>query len=213
MADARKAAAHRATGRVRDLRKVRIGSVAEALGGIEPGVEIFALTHGQFSLLDALVYLSQEIGPSRLSVCTWTAGVEDLQYLAGTLAAGRFTSVRWLVDRSFITRQPAYVARLRELYGDDVIRTTRAHAKFCTLVNERFTIAVRTSMNLNHNPRMETIEISDDPALCGFLDAEFDRHFIEQAPGLFDAELIEERVGGIRAGVVKGTRIYATRPT
>ena len=39
MSDSRKAQSHKATGRVRDLRKIRIGSVAEALGGIEPGVD------------------------------------------------------------------------------------------------------------------------------------------------------------------------------
>jgi len=204
-------ASHRSPARKRTLRLDRTGSVAQALGPIEPGAEIFALTHGQFSLVDALVYLASQIGPSHLSVCTWTAGAEDLQHLASVLAAGKFLSVRWLVDRSFVTRQPAYVRRLRDLYGDACIRTTRAHAKFCTLRNAQYNLAVRTSMNLNHNPRMETLEISDDSGLCDFMAAEFDRHFREQAPGLFDGELMEEAQPQIQAGRVEANRIFGGR--
>jgi len=31
-------------------------------------------------------------------------------------------------------------------------------------------LAIRTSMNLNHNPRLEDFEISDDPVLADYLD-------------------------------------------
>lgn len=206
MAEAR---AHKSRPRGRRVRAARTENVAAAIGPVEPGIEIFVLTHGQFSLIDALVYLSAEIGPCDLSVSTWTAGAEDLGQMAELLAAGSFRSVRWLVDRSFVTRQPAYCRRLRELFGDDVIRTTRSHAKFVTLRNERFDLAVRTSMNLNHNPRLENIEVSDDPALADFLAAEFDRYFREQDPGTLSAEMLEDPPQTpIRAGRATGNRIY-----
>ena len=207
------AKAHASKPRRRTIRAARTGSVAAAIGQVGPGCELFILTHGQFSLIDAIVYLSQQIGPCRLSVSTWTAGNEDLQQMATLLAAGQFTAVRWLVDRSFITRQPAYCARLRELFGDDVIRTTRSHAKFVTLRTDKLHLAIRTSMNLNHNPRMENIEISDDPALCDFLDAELARYFSEQEPGTFDAELrAGTRAPGVRTGNATGRRLYPTTP-
>jgi len=201
---------HASKPRRRTIRASRVEGAAGAIGLVEPGCEVFILTHGQFSLIDAIVYLSQQIGPCRLSVSTWTAGTEDLQAMANLLAAGQFTGCRWLVDRSFLTRQPAYCARLRELFGDDVIRTTRSHAKFVTLRNASFDLAVRTSMNLNHNPRLEDIEISDDPALADFLDAEFDTYFHQQPPGQLNAEMIENRAAasGIRAGRASAGRIY-----
>jgi hypothetical protein len=201
--------AHTSGRRDRQLLTAKVGSAAQAFGGLEPGAEVFALTHGQFSLIDALVYLSNLTGPCDLSVCTWTAGTKDLQHMASLLAAGRFRSVRWLVDRSFITRQPAYCRTLRELFGDDCIRTTRSHAKFVTMRNETWDLAIRTSMNLNHNPRMECIEVSDDPALADFIDSQFDLYFTEQDAGTFDAELHDEQgTLGLEVGRVSANRIY-----
>jgi len=203
-----KAQAHRTDRDPTELRSAKVANVAEALGGLSAGVSWFVLTHGQFSLTDALIYLTTQTGAADVSVCTWTAGNTDLEHMADMLRAGQFRSMRWLVDRSFVTRQPAYCAKLRDLFGDECIRTTRTHAKFITIRNEQWDLAVRTSMNLNHNPRMESLEISDDAALCDFIDAQFDGYFAQQQVGIFDAELREEPVSGIRAGQVNARRIY-----
>ena len=40
--------------------------------------------------------------------------------------------------------------------------------KFAIIRNERWNLAIRTSMNLNPNPRLENFEISDDAELAGF---------------------------------------------
>ena len=204
------ARSHRRDGIKRTIRSGKVGGCATAVGPVTPGIEVFVLTHGQFSLMDALVYLSEQIGPCDLSVATWTAGNEDLQHLASLLGTGQFRSVRFLVDRSFINRQPAYCAKLRQLFGDDVIRTTRLHAKCATLRNDSFNLAVRTSMNLNHNPRLEDIEISDDPALADFIDAEFYAHFTEQQPGLFTVDLRENSGNPIQTGRATAKRLYPT---
>ena len=197
--------------RRRELRDGRVGGAADAIGPVSCGMDVFVFTHGQFSLIDSLVYLSGQIGPCDMSISTWTAGNEDLGHMAELLAAGSFRSVRWLVDRSFVTRQPAYCSRLRELFGDDSIRTTRTHSKFVVMRNDDYDLAIRTSMNLNHNPRAENIEISDDPALCDFMAQEVDTYFRAQQVGLFDAELRRPASPGIRAGRVSGARIYPTK--
>lgn len=203
--------AHRRTPRKRTIRDGRTGTVADALGPITTGVEVFALTHGQFSLIDALVYLSQQIGPCDLTVSTWTAGHDDLSYMADLLSRGTFRSVRFLVDRSFITRQPDYCKKLRELFGDESIRTTRTHAKFAILRNDRFALAVRTSMNLNSNPRSENIEVSDDTGLADFLESEVEQYFAEQAPGTFNAEIRNAPPSSVTAGQASGRRLYTKR--
>jgi hypothetical protein len=77
---------------------------------------------------------------------------------------------------------------MRELFGDASVRTMRSHAKFIAIRNDRWSIAVRTSMNLNENPRLENIEISDDAGLCAFLWQIADDVFAEQAPGEFGGE-------------------------
>lgn len=198
----------RSASRNRTIREERTRPAAESIGPVTAGMEVYVLTHGQFSLIDALVYLSTQTGPCDLAVSTWTAGDQDLQHLATLLGSGQFRRVRFLVDRSFISRQPAYCTQMRRLFGDGCIRTLRTHAKFCTLRNEAWSLAVRTSMNLNHNPRLETIEISDDPALCDFLDAEVDRYFAEQSPGTFDAELASPPRSLVTAGTATARRLY-----
>ncbi len=105
------------------------------------------------------------------------------------------------MDRSFETRQPEYCATLRCLFGDDVIRTTRSHAKFATIRNGEWDLAIRTSMNLNNNPRLETIEVSDSAALADFLDGVFDEMFEGRPAGVMDGELPPVRpLAAIEAG-------------
>jgi hypothetical protein len=58
---------------------------------------------------------------------------------------------------------------MTELFGRDCIRAISTHAKFILARNDDWNVVVRTSMNLNENPRFENIEISDDPAFCGFM--------------------------------------------
>lgn len=147
------------------------------------------MTFGQFSLIDALWAVLRQTGPADVSIATWTAAGADTTRAEQFLRDGRIRSIRWLVDRSFETRQPKYCATLRHLFGDEVIRTTRSHAKFATIRNSEWSLAVRSSMNLNHNPRLETFEVSDDPGLADFLDSMFDEIFDGQPPGVMNGEL------------------------
>jgi hypothetical protein len=102
---------------------------------------------------------------------------------------------------------------MRRLFGDACIRTTRSHAKFATIRNDRWAIAVRTSMNLNENPRLENIEISDDPALCGFLESVADDLYADQPTGIFDGELPPAPPPAVAVGHVgKGLSTPTTGP-
>ncbi len=175
--------------RRRVVRAVKTGSATEAIGKLEKGCEIFTLTYGQFSLIDALCAILGQTGPANITLSTWTAADADLRRAERLLRAADILSMRYIVDRSFATRMPHYCRAMRELFGDDCIRTARSHAKWSTVTNDRWHLAIRTSMNMNHNPRLETIEISDDPALCDFFLAVADDIFAEQQPGIFDGEL------------------------
>jgi len=78
-------------------------------------------------------------------------------------------SLRFVVDFSFPTRQPEYCAALRERFGDAAIRITKTHAKFVTIVNDRWSVVIRSSMNLNENRRLESFEVSDDAGMAAYL--------------------------------------------
>lgn len=211
MADAR---SHRRTIESRDIRAAKKGNAREAIGTLEHGCEIYVLTYGQFSLMDALVAILEQTGPAEVVVSSWTAGSADLTRSARLLESAAITDLRFVVDRSFLTRQPEYCAKMRRLFGDNCIRTTRSHCKFATIQNDAWQIAVRTSMNLNENPRLENLEISDDPALCEFMRRVADDLFREQEPGVFDGELPElASVKNVeRAGIVQMGRAKAGAP-
>ena len=81
----------------------------------------------------------------------------------------RIKSLRFIIDASFKSRKPEFCAELLQTFGADCIRISFVHAKFATIRSEKFNLVVRTSMNLNNNPRFENFEISDDKNLMSFM--------------------------------------------
>lgn len=158
-------------------RTLTVGNAAEALGPIEPGVEMYALCKGDYSLIDIIDHCLTATGPADLTVSTWTAAGADLEFALGFLVDERVTSARWLVDFSFPQRQAAYFALLVDRFGAENIRATANHAKFVLIRNEKWNLCLRTSMNLNVNRRLENVEISDDRGMADYLTAVVDDMF------------------------------------
>jgi hypothetical protein len=151
-----------------DLR--RIECATEAVAGLErDGCELFGLTKGQFSLTDMIEAILAKTGPADLSISTWTAANSDVSRMLELLAGGSIRSCRWLVDLTFMRRCPQLTAEIRAKFGPEAIRVTKTHAKFCTITNDEWKIALRSSMNLNQNPRLESFQVGHDPKLCQFL--------------------------------------------
>ena len=151
------------------MRLMRKQNAAEFIGEMVPGIHRFGVSKGQFSLIDVIEEITNQIGKCELSLSTWTAARADLTRLE-ELLANRFSSVRFLLDFSFQRRQPALIAQIRKLFGDESVVVTRNHAKFLLLKKDDWRLTVRTSMNLNFNPRLEDVEIKDDPELYSFMD-------------------------------------------
>ena len=172
-------AAHCHHGRKRDreIRECLCGNARQAIGTITPGCEIFGFTKGQFSLMDVIIALLHQTGPAHIDLSTWTAGNADIRHCYSFVETGNITSTRWVVDRSFPTRQPEYFDALVKRFGAKSIRVTNTHAKFCTIQNDEWSLCVRTSMNLNKNPRFENFEISDDPNMAAYFTAIVDEVF------------------------------------
>lgn len=179
-------------------RKVAVSKVTnarDALADWGRGMETYCLTFGQFSLMDAVEAILEKTGPADVAIATWTAGSADLSRSAESLRNGNIRSLRFVVDCSFGPRQPGYLAQVRALFGDEAIRSTRTHAKYAVITNDDWAVAVRTSMNLNENPRLESIEVSDDPELAGFLVRLTDEIFLEEVAGDFRTKSRPELLG------------------
>jgi len=201
---ARRAQSHTRPTPARRPRLSKVTNARDALADFDRGKETYCLTFGQFSLMDAIEAILDKTGPADVAISTWTAGNADISRSAAHLHDGRIRSLRFVADCSFGQRQPGYLAELVRLFGTDAIRTTRTHAKFAVITNDEWAVAVRTSMNLNENPRLESIEISDDPSLAGFLLRVVDEIFAEEAAGDFTTKSRPE-LGGIEGILPKAS--------
>lgn len=186
-------ATHRAPKpRKRRIHRLAVGDAAAAIGAITPGCEIFCLTNGQFSIVDILDHCLAAIGPATLDIATWTAADGDLRRAHAFMLSQRVTHCRMIVDPSFRTRKPEFCEVLVDLFGNDAIRTTPLHGKFALLRNAEWNLAIRSSMNLNVNRRIESVEISDDPALADMIGTFVDEVFTRSADANFTSQNLNQ---------------------
>lgn len=175
-------------------KQIRISKrqfATESIGKLEKNTDLFILTYGQFSLIDALVTILDQTGPAHVAISTWTAADAHLERSAQLVESADILSFKMIIDRSFQTRQPKYCAHMQMLFGRDCIRSIRTHAKFLLIRNEKWDIVVRTSMNLNENPRLENIEISDNAEFAAFFQAVVDDVFEEVTPSENKSRLLD----------------------
>ncbi|ADV47065.1 hypothetical protein Nitsa_1820 [Nitratifractor salsuginis DSM 16511] len=198
----------------REIRMERTASASVAIGEIEHGQDVFILTYGQFSLIDALIAILRQTGPADVIMSTWTAAAAHLDKTAAMMEDKNIRSLKMIVDRSFRTRQPKYFARMIELFGEECFREITTHAKFLVVKNDEWNIVVRTSMNLNENPRLENLEISDDKNFADFFIKIADSIFKEVPAGKGRGEIPElrglsntTRFKKIEAGVISPTSL------
>ena len=155
--------------RKRQLKDARRAEAAtEALGTLDRTSSVFGYSKGQFSFIDLMKATLEQTGPADLAVSTWTASGTGVQTVLDLCESGLVRSSRWLVDFSFAKRSPALAHALRERFGDDCIRVCPNHAKFALIGNDAWKVVIRTSMNLNENPRFENFEVGHDPDLYDF---------------------------------------------
>jgi len=116
-----------------------------------------------------MIHCLKYTGPADVFVATWSAAAGDIEAAHKFLQNGKIRSIRFLVDYSFSSRKPEFCDELVATFGFDAIRVTVTHAKYFLIRNESWNLVIRTSMNLNYNPRFENFEISDDLEMADFM--------------------------------------------
>jgi hypothetical protein len=144
-------------------------NAATGISALTKDVEVYGLTKGQFSMLDLLKAVLAKTGPAHMDFSTWTASRSEAIDLASMKNSGQILSVRWLVDMTFVRRDPEAAAAIRKDFGPEAIRVAHCHAKFALFYNDAWKLVLRTSMNLNMNPRTEDFHIAHDPDLFDFI--------------------------------------------
>jgi hypothetical protein len=150
------------------MRRKRViesfNSAAETIGPITSEMSLFAITRGQFSMLDVILYCLREIGPSNISVWTWTIADYEVEAMVGLMHRAEITTGRLVIDYSADRRNQKIINQWRDRFGDSNVRTCRNHAKIARVWNNDFRLLIRGSMNLNFNPRFEQLDITEGGA-------------------------------------------------
>ncbi len=131
-------------------------------------------TYGAFSSGDLLAAILDRTGPADVDIATWTAAGADLDRAKAAMTAGAVRRLRMLVDWSFPARAPEYVATMYRHFGPEAVRVIRTHAKWLVVRNDDWHVVVRTSANLNKNPRLEWFDLADEEPLGAAFAAVFD---------------------------------------
>jgi len=165
-------------------RVSKTATAADSLAGFGHDTEVDVLTFGQFSIIDAIEAVLDITGPAEVTIATWTAAQFDLAQIQAQIARAGITKLRLIIDRSFVSRQPKFVAAIESQFGVGSVRSTRTHCKFVVIKNADWSVVIRTSMNLNHNPRLEYMQVADDIALCKMYAQVSDSIFADEDEGL-----------------------------
>jgi len=152
---------------LQDMR--RLETAKEALQKFEKGIELYGFTKGLFSLSDLIEGLLDITGPAEMFISTWTASKANVAKMIELIKGGKIIKSNWFVDFSLHRRSPELSMEIRKVFGDNAVRVGKNHAKFVLIKNKDWDIVIRTSMNLNQNPRFENFTIAHDPELASFL--------------------------------------------
>lgn len=151
------------------------GSAIEAIGPLRPGLSVFGVTRGQFSMIDILFALIDQMESPRVSVWTWAIAEYEVDAVMALLERRDIAEARLVMDYSGLHRKTDRIPtrellrRWRARHGEASIRVVKNHAKIATLQDARFSVVVRGSMNLNMNPRFEQFDVDESPKMYGFI--------------------------------------------
>lgn len=136
-------------------------TAAECIGPIEPGMALFAITRGQFSMIDAVLACLDQSGHADVSLWTWTVAEYEVECLARLRDDGRIRSGRLIIDYGARNKNAGLLREWRQRFGAESCRYVVNHAKIATVESDRFRILLRGSMNLNFNPRFEQFDLTE----------------------------------------------------
>lgn len=139
-------------------------TAAECIGQLKKGSGIFALTRGQFSMIDAVRACLEQTGPAAVSLWTWTVAEYEVEVLGGLMRDKNITEGRMVIDGGARNKNAKIISEWKSQFGRDSVRYVVNHAKIATIENAEWKILLRGSMNLNFNPRFEQFDLTEGGA-------------------------------------------------
>lgn len=137
-------------------------SAGDAIGEIKKDCHIFAITRGQWSMVDAILYCLSQVGRSKISIWTWTVADYEVQVINRLLLDDKVTAGTLIIDGGARIKNRDIIKKWRKHFGSESVRYVLNHAKMATIESESgLKLLLRGSMNLNFNPRFENFDLSE----------------------------------------------------
>jgi hypothetical protein len=148
---------------------------------LKEGKTAYGFTMGKISLIQIVEHIAKEFGGNfELKTCIWSANRIDILRLKELKDKKFLSSARFLVDPSAYTRKFSAIEELYKSFGEESVRSVPTHAKFVTLKNDKYSIAITSSMNFTHNPRIEQYDITECietvELMSGMIDSSFEAY-------------------------------------
>lgn len=138
------------------------GCAALAIGQVEAGMSLFCITRGQWSMIDAVLHVLDQVGPATVSLWTWTVAEYEVQVLSRLRQDRRVTGGRLVIDAGARTKNAGIIAEWKSSFGDGSVRYVTNHSKIARIESASgLKLLLRGSMNLNFNPRFEQFDITE----------------------------------------------------
>lgn len=139
-------------------------NAAECIGTLEKGAGLFAITRGQFSMIDAILACLAQTGPAKISLWTWTIAEYEIECVNRLRDDGHISSGLLVIDHGALQKNRPVLEEWQRVNGPDSVRYVVNHAKIATIENDSWQLLLRGSMNLNFNPRFEQFDITEGGA-------------------------------------------------
>lgn len=139
-------------------------SAAECIGPVRAGMDgVFAITRGQWSMIDAVLHCLDQLAPEpvTLSLWTWTVAEYEIQCLERLMLDKRIKTATLVVDHGARGKNKTLLEKWFSIFGPGSVRFVVNHSKIATIEGAGARLLLRGSMNLNFNPRFEQFDLTE----------------------------------------------------
>jgi len=135
-------------------------TAADAIGPVVAGLSMFAVTRGQFSMVDAVHHCVAACAPAKVALWTWTIADYEIQAFT-SLLGGDIVSGRLVIDPGGQKKNADMLRAWQAKFGPKSVQMTLTHAKMALVEGNGLRVLLRGSMNLNYNPRFEQLDVTE----------------------------------------------------
>jgi hypothetical protein len=139
----------------REIRTSKAEQTAlEVIGKVEMGSTIHFVSACDWSCIDMLNVILDQIGPAEVTIATWSVSEDATRSLIESCRTGRITRLSTIFDWRIKVRRPEVFELAK--FNIANIKLSTCHAKTTVIQNEKYQIALVGSANYTTNPRIET---------------------------------------------------------